>query len=67
MLSEAGLGIAYRAKPRVKEFADASLSGGMQGILYLLGITKHDLAEIERQPPDPRQRVADHPEANGAP
>jgi len=67
MLSEAGLGIAYRAKPRVKAQADASLSGGMQGILYLLGITEHDLAEIERQPPDPQARPTGSPEANGAP
>jgi phosphoserine phosphatase len=50
MLSQAGLGIAYRAKPRVKERADASLSGGMQGILYLLGITEQDLSEIEAEP-----------------
>ena len=49
MLSQAGLGIAYHARPRVKEGADASLSGGMSGILYLLGCTEHDLSEIESQ------------------
>ncbi len=53
MLSQAGLGIAYRAKRRVHERADAALSGGMSGILYLLGITESDLAEIEREPESP--------------
>lgn len=48
MLSQAGLGIAYQAKPIVKERADASISGGgMLSVLYLLGITERDLAEIE--------------------
>lgn len=49
MLSQAGLGIAYCAKPHVKERADASLSGGMLGILYLLGITEQDLSGIEAE------------------
>ena len=54
LLSQAGLGIAYCAKPRVKERADASLSGGMLGILYLLGITEQDLSEIETDVLSPR-------------
>jgi phosphoserine phosphatase len=48
MLSQAGLGIAYQAKPILKERADASISSsGMLSVLYLLGITERDLAEIE--------------------
>ena len=39
MLSVAGLGIAFRAKPIVKESAKQSISTlGLDGILYLLGI-----------------------------
>lgn len=39
MLSIAGLGIAFRAKPIVKESAKQSISTlGLDGILYLLGI-----------------------------
>ncbi|MEE8057205.1 MAG: phosphoserine phosphatase SerB [Pseudomonadales bacterium] len=39
MLSVAGLGIAFRAKPIVKESAEQSISTlGLDGILYLLGI-----------------------------
>lgn len=39
MLNIAGLGIAFHAKPKVKESADQSLSTvGLDGILYLLGL-----------------------------
>lgn len=39
MLSIAGLGIAFRAKPLVKESAEQAISTlGLDGILYLLGI-----------------------------
>ena len=33
--------------------ADAALSGGMLGILHLLGITEHDLATLEGPQPGP--------------
>ena len=50
MLSQAGLGIAYHAKPVVAERADARISeGAMLSILYLLGISERDLAEIEEK------------------
>jgi phosphoserine phosphatase len=40
MLSIAGLGIAFRAKPLVKQTAEQSISTlGLDGILYLLGIS----------------------------
>lgn len=47
MLSIAGLGIAFRAKPLVKQTAEQSISTlGLDGILYLLGIgDRHQLEE----------------------
>jgi phosphoserine phosphatase len=39
MLAAAGLGIAFRAKPLVRESARSALSNvGLDGILYLLGV-----------------------------
>lgn len=44
MLSIAGLGIAFRAKPLVRESAEQSISAlGLDAILYLLGFTDADL------------------------
>jgi len=38
MLNLAGLGIAYHAKPKVKDNAQSSISSiGLDGVLYLLG------------------------------
>jgi len=38
MLNCAGLGIAFHAKPKVKENAKQSISSiGLDGVLYLLG------------------------------
>ena len=46
MLSLAGLGIAFRAKPLVRESAEQSISAlGLDAILYLLGFTDADLAD----------------------
>ncbi|HSG88992.1 MAG TPA: phosphoserine phosphatase SerB [Pseudomonadales bacterium] len=45
MLSLAGLGIAFRAKPLVRESAEQSISAlGLDAILYLLGFTDADLS-----------------------
>ncbi len=47
MLSVAGLGIAFRAKPLVKESAKQSISTfGLDGILYLMGIAEKDIEEL---------------------
>jgi phosphoserine phosphatase len=47
MLSLAGLGIAFRAKPLVKQNADHSISTlGLDGILYLLGVRDRDSQEL---------------------
>jgi phosphoserine phosphatase len=43
MLSIAGLGIAFRAKPIVKESAKQSLNThGLDGILYLMGLSERE-------------------------
>ncbi|MBU6950069.1 MULTISPECIES: phosphoserine phosphatase SerB [unclassified Hahella] len=45
MLSVAGLGIAFRAKPLVKESAKHAISNlGLDSILYLLGLRESDTA-----------------------
>jgi phosphoserine phosphatase len=47
MLSAAGLGVAFRAKPLVKASADHSLTAtGLDGVLYLLGFSDLELEEI---------------------
>lgn len=44
MLSIAGLGIAFHAKPKVKESAKQQIStGGLDSILYLLGVRDRDI------------------------
>jgi phosphoserine phosphatase len=44
MIATAGLGIAFNAKPAVREAADASVSfPHLDAILYLLGISRHDV------------------------
>jgi phosphoserine phosphatase len=45
MLNLAGMGIAFRAKPLVRQSAGHSLSQlGLDGILYLIGVRDRDLA-----------------------
>lgn len=49
MLSIAGLGIAFRAKPLVRETARQAISTlGLDGILYLLGVRDRDRTELMR-------------------
>ena len=44
MLATAGLGIAFNAKPLVREAADTSVSGPyLDAIVYLLGITREEV------------------------
>lgn len=48
MLNLAGMGIAYRAKPLVRQSADQSISClGLDGLLYLLGVRDRDLRPHE--------------------
>ncbi|HJP06084.1 MAG: phosphoserine phosphatase SerB [Acidiferrobacteraceae bacterium] len=47
MLSRAGLGIAFRAKPIVRQKADYHLrSTGLDAILYLIGMRDRDFEEV---------------------
>ena len=47
MLSAAGLGIAFRAKPLVRENAKQALSThGLDSILYLLGFKDDDIIKV---------------------
>lgn len=49
MLSIAGLGIAFHAKPIVKEQAQHSIATlGLDAILYLLGMRDRELEELEK-------------------
>jgi phosphoserine phosphatase len=51
MLEKAGLGIAFRAKAKLREAADTSIStGGLDSILYLLGISGRELEEVLSPP-----------------
>ena len=50
MLERAGLGIAFRAKKKVREAADTAITGaGLDAILYLLGISGRELRELEAE------------------
>jgi phosphoserine phosphatase len=49
MLSAAGLGIAFNAKPVVREAADAALSVPyLDAILFLLGISRREVEQADR-------------------
>jgi phosphoserine phosphatase len=47
MLEKAGLGIAFRAKPKLRAAADTSISaGGLDSILFLLGLNADEVEEV---------------------
>lgn len=47
MLAASGLGIAFHAKPKVRASADHAISsGGLDGILYLMGFRDRDLERV---------------------
>jgi phosphoserine phosphatase len=56
MLAAAGLGIAYNAKPVVRQAADAALNVPyLDAILFLLGISREEIEAADAdQPDDPR-------------
>ena len=48
MIAVSGLGIAFNAKPAVKEAADSSVSAPyLDSVLYLLGINREDVEEAD--------------------
>jgi phosphoserine phosphatase len=52
MISTAGLGIAFNAKPAVRDAADTSLSlPHLDAILYLLGISRDDIEAADAEDP----------------
>ncbi len=66
MLARAGLGVAFNAKPAVREAADAALSVPyLDAILYLLGVTREEIEAADAAagvstpapPVHPRARV----------
>lgn len=74
MLSIAGLGIAFRAKPLVKASAQQAISTlGLDAILYLMGLRDRELSatdlgdESELAPEDCSARVASAPIDNNTP
>jgi phosphoserine phosphatase len=47
MLERAGLGIAFRAKPKLQAAADTSITaGGLDSILFLLGLSADEVEEV---------------------
>jgi phosphoserine phosphatase len=51
MLEKAGLGIAFRAKPKLRAAADLAISaGGLDSILYLLGLSAREVDEVLASP-----------------
>lgn len=51
MLAAAGLGIAFNAKPVVREQADTSVSVPyLDSVLYLLGLSRADIVEAQETP-----------------
>ena len=50
MLEAAGLGIAYNARPVVREVADTTLNVPyLDAILYLLGITREEIEAADAE------------------
>lgn len=60
MLAAAGLGIAFNAKPVVREYADATVNVPyLDTVLFLLGITREDVEEADAEDgtPTPAPRI----------
>jgi phosphoserine phosphatase len=59
MIAAAGLGVAFNAKPAVRDAADATLSvPHLDAILYLLGISSHDVAAADAADADGGARAS---------
>jgi phosphoserine phosphatase len=50
MITAAGLGIAFNAKPAVRAAADSAVSAPyLDSVLYLMGIAREDVEEADNQ------------------
>ena len=50
MITTAGLGIAFNAKPAVRAAADSAVSAPyLDSVLYLMGIAREDIEEADNQ------------------
>ncbi|MBV5302836.1 MAG: HAD hydrolase family protein, partial [Chlorobium sp.] len=59
MLGKAGLGIAFRAKPIVRESAKQAISTlGLDAILYLMGFRDRDHLLVNQQIPQTGQNLS---------
>ncbi|MEB3754908.1 phosphoserine phosphatase SerB [Acinetobacter sp. MD2(2019)] len=48
MLAKAGVGVAFKAKPLVRQTADYAISSiGLDGVLYILGLNDQDIAALQ--------------------
>jgi phosphoserine phosphatase len=46
MLKVAGLGVAFHAKPMVRQNSDRSISSvGLDGLLYLMGLSEREIRQ----------------------
>jgi phosphoserine phosphatase len=55
MIAAAGLGVAFNAKPVVRDAADTSVSVPyLDAVLYLLGISSDDVADADHAGPSPQ-------------
>lgn len=62
MLSVAGLGVAFNAKPVVQQQADTTVNVPyLDTVLYMLGLSRDDIDEAEAAEPEQRSAVADVP------
>lgn len=62
MLSVAGLGVAFNAKPVVQQQADTTVNVPyLDTVLYMLGLSRDDIDEAEAAEQEQRLAVADRP------
>jgi len=68
MLARAGLGIAFNAKPIVRQAADAAVTVPyLDAILFLLGITSEEIEDADADDPQPRDPARAGSAAPGTP
>jgi phosphoserine phosphatase len=67
MIAAAGLGIAFNAKPLVRDAADTSVSvPNLDAVLYLLGISRHDVEAADAEDGAANYGTADYDSLAGS-